>query len=627
MRLRGATLVAVLVAGAAWTGASWSAPAGAAVTVTSSGTTVTVNATAGSAVSVTCTSGQVRAQGIAPSPPVSCAAATTITILGDGGSNYINVRALGSAFPNLGNVVISPGGGSNLIFGSPKRDTVLGSNGGQDQVWLDASGVPDGGVSLGSNSNDTVNVEGTSGSDTITVASGSPATRTDITRGTWTVPVTGTRFIGIAAGEGDDVVDASTLGDSVVLGFSATGGLGNDTLRGGTPTNVLSGGPGTNSLAGGPKADTITTEGAADTIEGKGGADTIFDQGSGPAGARTFVAPTSANDLWVLRADGDAAVRTRSNGDGTVRVSSALARSGIQELGPGVSWITFQPDGTGLPSDRVVLDIAALPDHAQRITSSSPGTIVDLVVPSGSWSRSGGTVGFSGPYEDVIVGTGTTVGIRAPFTDPEERFAHRVLRDMEMRLPTAAERASFRGPLESGDLTREDLAALLTSTDTFRGLAVDRAFIDILRRGTDAAGRAYWVGRLRSGLITRKLRANLYGSPEYASTQGGGTVVGYVTSAYRDILGREPEAGGLDYWIDLIESGTPRGTVAERFLATSEARTVIVRDLFLRWVDREPTGSEMTTWRNQLSSTTNDGEVALIRFLAASRAYFNAPDA
>jgi hypothetical protein len=54
---------------------------------------------------------------------------------------------------------------------------------------------------------------------------------------------------------------------------------------------------------------------------------------------------------------------------------------------------------------------------------------------------------------------------------------------------------------------------------------------------------------------------------------------------------------------------------------------VIIRDLFLRWVDREPTATELSTWRTQLASTTTDGEVALIRFLAGSSAYFTRPDA
>ena len=198
---------------------------------------------------------------------------------------------------------------------------------------------------------------------------------------------------------------------------------------------------------------------------------------------------------------------------------------------------------------------------------------------------------------------------------------------MQASFPTAVERDAFAFQLESGSTTCAQLVLSLSSTDVVRGIAIDRAFVDIMRRATDTPGRLYWIGRLRSGLVTRRMRANLYGSNEYFNVQGDGDVEEYVRSAYNDILGREAEESGLDYWIGLIEGGTPRGTVADRFLNTSEARTVVIRDHFLRWVDREPTPTELSTWLPQLGSSTVDGETALIRFLAGSRAYFTRPDA
>ncbi|HEV7719937.1 MAG TPA: hypothetical protein VGO60_01565, partial [Iamia sp.] len=65
---------------------------------------------------------------------------------------------------------------------------------------------------------------------------------------------------------------------------------------------------------------------------------------------------------------------------------------------------------------------------------------------------------------------------------------------------------------------------------------------------------------------------------------------------------------------------------ADRFLNTPEARGVVIADQFLRFADRAPTRAELTTWNTALSSSTADGEVALIRFLAASGAYDSRPD-
>ena len=128
--------------------------------------------------------------------------------------------------------------------------------------------------------------------------------------------------------------------------------------------------------------------------------------------------------------------------------------------------------------------------------------------------------------------------------------------------------------------------------------------------------------------MIRRLRANLYGSPEYFTQHGGGTNATYVAAAYRDVLGRTPGASEVAYWVDQItDVGLPRGTVADRFLNTPEARQVVIRDLFVRWADREPTSGEISTWSPQLASSSTDGELALIRFLAASAAYFDRPDA
>jgi hypothetical protein len=122
------------------------------------------------------------------------------------------------------------------------------------------------------------------------------------------------------------------------------------------------------------------------------------------------------------------------------------------------------------------------------------------------------------------------------------------------------------------------------------------------------------------------MRASLYGSNEYFSVHGDGTVAGYVNAAYRDILGRDPDASGLEYWVGLVAAGTPRGTVADRFLNTSEARSVIVRDQFLRWVDRNPTSQEQQIWTERMGAATSDGELTLIRSLTASSTYFDRPD-
>lgn len=626
MRSRAIILVGAMAAVAVWAVGS-SPPAGAAVVVTSSGTSVTAALTGvTSLIALQCQGGNVAVLNTPATPALACTALTTAVLNGDGGSETYGATPVAS-FPALTQVTINASGGADTITGSTGREVIVGSTG-NDRVTLPASGADDL-VGLGGDSGDTVIVTGTAASEQIDVATGSPTSRTVVTRQTWDAVVTSTAVIEVNGGTGGDVlravdVTAASPLDRVTL----RGGPDNDLLFCGAVTCTLVGDDGTNTLHGGPEADAIFTSSPTDTIRGQGGADGIADTGEGRVG-RT-IDPTNAGatgDNYQVSIRGDVHVRTRDLPSDGARVTVALGRSGRQDVDTSVARLIYDTATGSAAVDRALLDIEALPGQAQSIQGDS-GTVVDIVVPTGSWSVSSDTVFFTGGYEPISLDPDATELIRAPFTDPEQRFAHRLIRDTQLRLPTPSERQTLRVAIEDGTQTRAQAALGLTNTDAYRGLAVDRAFVDVLRRGTDAAGRSYWIGRLRDGLVTRRLRANLYGSPEYVDTQGFGTDDGYVRAAYRDILGRAAGDDEVAYWVEQItEVGLPRGTVADRFLNTSESRQVVIRDLFSRWAGREPTGPELSTWSTQLGSSSTDGEVALIRFLAAGADYFNRPDA
>jgi hypothetical protein len=482
-------------------------------------------------------------------------------------------------------------------------------------------------VGLGGQTGDVVTILGTPAADGIAVSTGSTTTQTRVFSSPWEAIVTTTATLTVIGGAEDDLLLASGLTPASTLDrVELRGDDGSDTLIAGAVPATLSGGTGTNTLTGGSAADAIFTSSPTDTIRGNGGADGIADFGDARVGGRVIdTTGTGATlDLWQVDVRGDVVLRSRNVSASSATVVSALGRTGRQGLGSGVRTITYSTLPGGGPVDRALFDLSALTGQVQYVEGDSR-TAVDIVVPTGSWTNSSGNITFTGPYEPIDV-TGGNVLVRPPFTDPEERFAHRILRDTGMRLPTPSERNAVRTAIESGTKTRAQIATELTSTTAYRGQAVDRAFVDILRRTTDAAGRDYWVGRLADGLVLRRLRANLYGSNEYF-LDAGNTPDLYVATAYRDILGRGAGSAEIDYWSDQItEVGLPRGTIADRFLNTAEARTVVIRDLFLRWVDREPTSSEASTWSSQLGSSTTDGELALIRFLGASGGYFTRPD-
>ena len=111
--------------------------------------------------------------------------------------------------------------------------------------------------------------------------------------------------------------------------------------------------------------------------------------------------------------------------------------------------------------NREVIDVVPSTAWAQRI-SVSPDAVVDITVPSGvTWTRIGAvgsdivTYGFSGGYRDIVVqavprtfgdpATPTATHAHGPIADPVRRYAHRVLRDLELRYPTSAQVSDSRG--------------------------------------------------------------------------------------------------------------------------------------------------------------------------------------
>ena len=78
--------------------------------------------------------------------------------------------------------------------------------------------------------------------------------------------------IDVKCGDGDDVVLATTL----MLGFYADGGNGNDALIGGHGADTFLGAAGKDVLYGGPNNDRLNGAGGNDKVLGEAGADRIY---------------------------------------------------------------------------------------------------------------------------------------------------------------------------------------------------------------------------------------------------------------------------------------------------------------------------------------------------------------
>ncbi|MDG3004455.1 DUF4214 domain-containing protein [Paludisphaera mucosa] len=143
--------------------------------------------------------------------------------------------------------------------------------------------------------------------------------------------------------------------------------------------------------------------------------------------------------------------------------------------------------------------------------------------------------------------------------------------------------------------------------------AYDRTFIitiyrEMLGRSPEPADLTYWVARLSSGISTYATAQAIWGSAErrllvqqhrapavgfsaalnaslQAAKAAAGVVpaqptprrrdVGFVTTLYRAMLGREPEPAGLAYWVDRLLAGASAYRVAQGIWNSPERRLLV----------------------------------------------------
>ncbi|MFP5321211.1 MAG: DUF4214 domain-containing protein [Acidimicrobiia bacterium] len=246
----------------------------------------------------------------------------------------------------------------------------------------------------------------------------------------------------------------------------------------------------------------------------------------------------------------------------------------------------------------------------------SPGDRQGIYV----WSTAGTPSTAPWPtFHRDLARTGTT-DPSAPRPVDHRAYVDAAYRDLLGRGASAAEQTYWHTRLSSG-LPRGEFTLALSRSPEWTGVVVDRLYQQVFGRTADAGGRAYWSDVVSRGLRVSEVASHFYGSDEWfrrpPPTGGGGTVGGWVDGLYRRILGREPD-GNRAYWIDQVQRGVPRKTVAVAFYLSIESNARRVDALYRELLDRpsEPAGRDY--WARQLVTVD---DIRLAALLTASDEY------
>jgi outer membrane protein assembly factor BamB len=180
-------------------------------------------------------------------------------------------------------------------------------------------------------------------------------------------------------------------------------------------------------------------------------------------------------------------------------------------------------------------------------------------------------------------------------------FVRQQFADLLDRPPTDAELRSWtgklRGDLVSGPVALDRIAHLPGAADLAG--EVTRIYQSSFNRLPDVGGWQYWLGQRRSGLGLAGIAGLFAGSPEFRARYGMADDDAFVRLVYLNVLGRQPDPGGLAFWKARLSAGFDRGSVMVGFSesAESRARSFDTTEGYLAFaalLDRVPTTDELS---------------------------------
>ncbi|MBR3056672.1 MAG: DUF4214 domain-containing protein [Clostridiales bacterium] len=205
--------------------------------------------------------------------------------------------------------------------------------------------------------------------------------------------------------------------------------------------------------------------------------------------------------------------------------------------------------------------------------------------------------------------------------------------------------------IESGNRTGGDCAHFfLIEAEEFlnRGLSDDdfvetlyRTFFD---RASEPAGKAFWVGSLKNGKMTKEDVINGFidsaewcnvcatygvrsGAPHAKAEFASKNAKDFAARLYTCCLNRDPEEKGLEYWALALTNLEQTGCSAAKFFFTGDEfvgfglkNDEYVRRLYTTFMGRDPESSEINYWVGEIAKGTQT-KASVLQFFGSSEEF------
>jgi hypothetical protein len=204
-----------------------------------------------------------------------------------------------------------------------------------------------------------------------------------------------------------------------------------------------------------------------------------------------------------------------------------------------------------------------------------------------SFTRNGETLANPWTYVDV-----------APLGPEDQHFLNQTYLDLLHRTIDPGS-VTYWGEQFRHGVARAQIAQQIADSAEGRANMIGGLYQRILGRNADGAGEQYWANFLAAGHSENDLMVALLGSGEFAANHGGSTA-GFLTAVYQDVLHRDVDAAGLDFWSRQLAAGLSHQDLALAVLHSQEAALVTVRDSYTQYLRRAADDGGLHYFANNL---------------------------
>src|SRR5207237_1335577 len=117
-----------------------------------------------------------------------------------------------------------------------------------------------------------------------------------------------------------------------------------------------------------------------------------------------------------------------------------------------------------------------------------------------------------------------------------------------------------------------------------------------LHRHADPGGLQNWVSAMTHGVTQQQVILGMVLSPEYQAAHS--TDLSFVNALYTDVLKRSADAPGLANWLQALQTGASRPTLAQGFVYSAEVSRTVIDAYYHFFLRRRPNPAEEQFWLN-----------------------------